>query len=85
MLVQQRHGIDQAQVLRVIAPQARLMIGEGEMFRVRIHHRNRLQKPLRVLVQLRQVLLVSIAQEPVQRAAQALHIAKDAIVVVNRS
>ena len=56
----------------MIAPGARAVIDEGEIAGIRIHHRQRLQQALGVLVKPQDGLPVGFRQQPLQGALVAL-------------
>ena len=68
MLVQQRDGINEREILLVVTPVASARRGERQAWRIRIEHVHRLQQPLRVAKFFQHVLPFRLGDESRQRA-----------------
>ena len=64
ILVQERDGADEREVLHVIAPRARAAVEEGQLARVGIHHQHGLQEPLRVAMHAEDFFALVPGQQP---------------------
>ena len=73
ILMQQRHAADERQILHVVAPGPRLRVVEGQLPRVGIDDRDRLQEPLRVAMHGKHRVAVPPPQQPFDRLRLALH------------
>ena len=72
MLVQKRDDIDQGQVLLVVAARAGAVVEEGQFPGVGIHHTQRTQQSLGVLVDLEDRVALVAGEHPFERLAFAL-------------
>ncbi len=75
VLIEQRDGADQRQILHVVAPHARKRVGKRQFIDKRIHHEQRLQQPLSILMQADELL----APLPLQQACEGLLLALQAM------
>src|SRR5271156_43521 len=66
-LRKERDSADECQVLRMIAPRARHRVGEAQLRGKLVHHVQRSQQPLRVLMQPAQLVAVFAVQETGER------------------
>lgn len=73
VLVQQGDGLYKRQVLHMVAPGAGFVRQERQLMRERVHHLQRSQQPLRILVQPGQITLFARGQQPLQRLRLPLH------------
>src|SRR6185437_10784896 len=74
VLVQERDGFDQREILLVIAPSARRSIEEGELLGIGVHDRERSQQPLRILMDLYPSIALLTLDESGECASLALQL-----------
>src|SRR5436190_6147842 len=72
VLMQERHGADQAQVLRVIAARTRERVGEGQRLSVWVDDEQRLQEALGVLVERLDAPALALRKLALERLGLAL-------------
>ena len=75
MLVHEGDGVDEGEVLLVIAPQPRGLVGEGQELRIGVEHVQRPKQALGVLVQRGQRLAFAVGEQAFERAPGALALA----------
>jgi hypothetical protein len=72
MLMRQRHGADQREVLSMVAARACLRVEKRKLARIGIRHEERLQQALCVAVHLQDLVTLTACQQPFDGLAFSL-------------